>query len=206
MNKKTVPDEKNNNKLDANKNVTAPDQAISAASNLENSLIDQSIEKYLEDNPSIGELVKEDPELQEKLSLSIKTNHFSGPLPPPDLLKHYDEIQNGFAERIIKMAEQDAEHTRDMQRRILEAKKSEVSLGQIFGFLIGVIALICGTVAAINDQPVVGALIGSGGVLGLVSIFIYGRAKEEKETKEENKEIKQGKKKKKGKKGRKGKN
>lgn len=191
MNKKTVPDEKKKNQLDANKNEIEPGHAIPAASSLEKPLIDQSIGKILKDNPSIGELVKQNSELQEKLSLSItKTNHFSGPLPPPDLLKHYDEIQNGFAERIIKMAEQDAEHTRDMQRRILEAKKSEVSLGQIFGFLIGIIALICGTVAAIYDHPIVGALIGSGGVIGLVSVFIYGRSKAEGEQKEEKKKEK----------------
>ena len=75
------------------------------------------------------------------------------------------------------MVEQDAEHIRDMQRGALSAKRLEVTLGQIFAFLIGSIALICGTVIAISGYPIPGAIIGTGGVIGLVSAFLLGRSK-----------------------------
>lgn len=75
------------------------------------------------------------------------------------------------------MAEKDSEHIRNMQRKALDAKIREVTLGQIFAFFIGVIALLCVTYISVNDQPIAGTLIGAGGVVGLVSAFIIGRAK-----------------------------
>jgi uncharacterized membrane protein len=39
---------------------------------------------------------------------------FSGPLPPPEVLKRFDEIVPGAAERIIKMAEAQSEQRKDL--------------------------------------------------------------------------------------------
>ncbi|MBF0337834.1 MAG: DUF2335 domain-containing protein [Nitrospirae bacterium] len=38
----------------------------------------------------------------------------SGPVPHPDILKGYGELSSGFPERILKMAEEEAKHTREV--------------------------------------------------------------------------------------------
>ena len=48
--------------------------------------------------------------------LSVRAS-FSGPLPPPELLKQYDEVVPGAADRIISMAEAEQAHEADMGRR-----------------------------------------------------------------------------------------
>lgn len=48
-----------------------------------------------------------------------QTSTYSGPLPAPEDLKRYDEVVAGAAERILRMAEENAEHRRQMERRVI---------------------------------------------------------------------------------------
>ena len=60
----------------------------------------------------------------------------------------------------------------------LEAQRQtarEIRLGQVFAFSIGVITILSGAYTAIDGAELAGGLIGTGGVVALVSVFIYGR-------------------------------
>lgn len=100
---------------------------------------------------------------------------FIGPLPPPEVLASYEAIQPGFAERIVRLAESEAEHRRAQERRALMAEIWEVRLGQIFGLLIGALTIVAGAWTAAQGHPITGGVIGTAGVAGLVSVFIVGR-------------------------------
>ena len=109
---------------------------------------------------------------------------FTGPLPHPSILVGYNNIQKGFADRIITLAEQEASHRHEMDKEFLNAsiqatkdEAIEARMGQIFGLIIGLTAIIAGSYTAIQGAPVTGSLIGTSGVVGLVSAFILGRKK-----------------------------
>jgi uncharacterized membrane protein len=70
-------------------------------------------------------------------------------------------------------------HLREMNRRSLEAQIRVAYLGQVFGLVIGLTAIISGAVTAILGSGLAGAFIGGGGVIGLVSVFVLGRRKPE---------------------------
>ena len=42
--------------------------------------------------------------------VTIAASRFSGPIPPPDLLRKYEEINPGFADRIMRQAEAQTAH------------------------------------------------------------------------------------------------
>lgn len=44
---------------------------------------------------------------------------FSGPLPPPDLLREYNQIVPGLAERIARMAEKEQDHRHYFERKLV---------------------------------------------------------------------------------------
>jgi len=44
---------------------------------------------------------------------------FSGPLPPPEILRKFDEVVPGAAERIIKMAEDQSIHRKELEKNSL---------------------------------------------------------------------------------------
>lgn len=53
--------------------------------------------------------------------------------------------------------------------------RMERRIGQILGFLIGTIAIVAGAIVSTKGQPWAGGFIGGSGVIGLVSVFIYGQ-------------------------------
>ena len=116
----------------------------------------------------------------------IITTGFSGPIPDPNTLQRYESIKNGLADRIVSMAERQSEHRQALEKKSLDAEIknkekefSEARLGQIFALIIGLTAIICGTFASFNGAQWFGSIIGGGGVIGLVSVFILGRKTED---------------------------
>jgi uncharacterized membrane protein len=116
------------------------------------------------------------------VSAHLAMQQQSGPIPPPEILRKYDEIHPGLAERIIKMAEEEAAHRRIMEREVTAVqardqtayRRSEL-LGQVFGFAIGLAAIGGAALAAVKGAQIAASFIGTAGVTGLVTAFIMGR-------------------------------
>jgi uncharacterized membrane protein len=88
----------------------------------------------------------------------------------------------GSPERLLTLVEREASHRQDLEKQGLSAaiedaraERSEARLGQFLGFGIGVVTIVAGTVVAALGHEISGAVIGSTGVVGLVSAFIIGR-------------------------------
>lgn len=90
------------------------------------------------------------------------------------MLREYNSILPDAANRIIKMAEDEATHRRKMEQKALIDSIWEGRIGQFLAFLIGVFTIGCGTYTAINGAEIAGSLIGAGGVIGLVSTLKAG--------------------------------
>jgi uncharacterized membrane protein len=112
-----------------------------------------------------------------------QTQSHSGPLPPPEILKRYDEVNPGLALRIVQVAEKEAEHRREIEFQIVNSqtedqrayRRSEL-LGQIFGLLIGIGAIAGAVICGIKGAQIAASFIGTTGVTGLVTAFILGRS------------------------------
>ena len=105
-------------------------------------------------------------------------------LPLPEHLEKYERIYPGLANRMMALAEKQQTHRHQMELRNMEAlievqnkTFNEARLGQIFALLIGTIAIGVGGLVAFMGSQWTGSIIGGGGVIGLVSVFIYGRKK-----------------------------
>jgi uncharacterized membrane protein len=117
---------------------------------------------------------------------------FSGPIPPPDLLDKYNQIIPDGADRILKMAERQSAH-----RQYIE--KWAVIGGTILSY-VGVLCAACISSGALylgyrliqNGHVIPGAVLGGGGLTGLVAAFIYGtrsRREERRRRDQQNKEL-----------------
>lgn len=115
-------------------------------------------------------------------TLRVQTATFRGPLPPPDILRGYDDICPGAAERIIATYESEVSHRHEMERSLVQADiavqvtiPGQVRLGQVFAFLICIGFLACGTLLIYNGHEVSGTIFGGSGLVGIVSAFLYTR-------------------------------
>lgn len=110
-------------------------------------------------------------------SLSImRERYFSGPIPPPDLMGHYDKVIDNGAERIMKMAE-------ETNSVFIEEKKSEIkdkTRGQYMGFIIVFLVLALTAYMAYLGENILSGIFGLGGLSSLVYIFVVARWSEKK--------------------------
>jgi uncharacterized membrane protein len=102
---------------------------------------------------------------------------------PIDLKALLDKIENvsvsspEIAKELLKEFQSYSEHLREMDRKALRAQIVVTYLGQVFGLVIGMTAIISGALTAYHGSQWAGGFIGGGGVIGLVSVFVLGRKK-----------------------------
>lgn len=115
---------------------------------------------------------EEIPELLNSIGISIKhTSVFSGPIPPPDQLIEYNEIDSTFADRIVAMAEkeQDNRHTNDNNEFTLDKRS------QTFAFVIAIFGIGMSGLLAIQGNPISATGFGLGSIVLMVTAFLKGK-------------------------------
>jgi len=112
----------------------------------------------------------------------------SGPLPDPETLIKYNSIIPNGADRIMKEVEGQSGHRRSIELKVINSQSIQSKLGQIFGLIIGLVGIGCGTYLAAIGKTTVGGIIAGATVVSLVSVFVIGKKEQHKKT---NKTIKQ---------------
>jgi uncharacterized membrane protein len=107
--------------------------------------------------------------------------HFSGPLPPPELLIKYNDAIPGGAERILAMAESQSQHRQVLEKKVIEANCSAQRNGSILGFLICIAAIASGTFLIYTGKSAEGLVPIIGALGGLVAVFVIGKNQQKKE-------------------------
>lgn len=115
-----------------------------------------------------------------ELSVSTEYRH-SGPIPDPMTLERYELLLPGAADRILTMAENQSEHRRDIERIVIKSRARDSLLGVIFGFILAIMTIVAGTYVVIKGYTWSGTILGSAGLVGLVSVFVYGTRSARKE-------------------------
>lgn len=111
---------------------------------------------------------------------------FEGPLPPPSLLKQYNDAVDGAAERILTMAEQESQHRRAQENAATQANiaaqqqqlkiagdqtravfKSD-TIGQSLGFVVSLACVIGSVYLALNGQPWVATVLAGLPLAGII--------------------------------------
>jgi len=117
--------------------------------------------------------------VQHTVSTSVQQLEIrQSPLPPPEIIQQYEHILPGSAERLLRLVEQEAEHRRSLEAQQLRSEIIEKRVGQWMAFFVALFTIGAGAYTALNGAQILGALIGSGGVIGLVTVFIYGRKRQ----------------------------
>lgn len=96
---------------------------------------------------------------------------FSGPLPPPELLKTYGELMPDLPERIVAMVEKEQAHKHNRENKTMEYVRNDVRRGQILGVLVSLGSLATAGFCAWIGAPWIVVL---GTILpGLSTVFYW---------------------------------
>lgn len=103
-------------------------------------------------------------------------SEFSGPIPPPSIIRGYEDIMPGAADRILKMAEIQSAHRQELEKKMVESEARDSLLGVVFAFMLGLGCLACGSIIVINVPEsagaISGALLGATGIGSLTASFL----------------------------------
>lgn len=125
---------------------------------------------------------KKDKIIRAVLGVSIrKASSFSGPIPPPELLKGYNEVVKDGAERIVIMAEKQSNHRMQLEDHAIKEELKQSRLGQVFGFILGIVGLVLAAILAILDHEAIAGIFGTTTILGLVTVFVLGKKAQKKD-------------------------
>lgn len=159
-----------NNQKQRGENKTENEKDIKKLSDI--SQLPEELEPVLQDlpEPKRSEIIKA------IIGISIKRSSlFSGPIPPPEILKGYNEIIRDGAERIFEMAEKQSNHRITLEAEVIKEELRQSSRGQIFGFILGFVGLGLATALAILGHEAIAGIFGTTTLIGLVTVFVIGK-------------------------------
>lgn len=128
----------------------------------------------------IGEILDLPPEKREKI-LEI---FYRGPIPPPGMLRQFNDVVPGAAKQIMEdahaehlhrreMERIDLEHAHDMDRRQLKAAVWQSRAGQVIAFVLSFSAIGVGAWLIYNDKSGWGFALILLELAGLAAAFLY---------------------------------
>lgn len=104
-----------------------------------------------------------------------------GPIPSAEALNKYNQVLPGAADRILSMAEKQQDHRHQLEAVAVRSRERKGFLGQIFGFVVAMTAIIGGTYLLSIGKSAEGFTTMILAVGSIVSIFIFGRRSQSKE-------------------------
>ena len=107
-------------------------------------------------------------------ALQVVRVSFSGPLPPPGMLREYNKAAPGCADRIVRMTEENQSRRLEIVKNRQDAQNKLLLRGQAFSFAVAVFALIGGCVLVALGSPIVGSILSIGSLVGCAALYIRG--------------------------------
>jgi uncharacterized membrane protein len=106
---------------------------------------------------------------------------YSGPLPPADQIRAYEEVLPGSADRILAMAERQQDHRHSLERVAVDEAASRSRWGLRLGFVIAVLVVGVGAAAIFTGHALAGFAVIVAQAAILAGVFVYGRIEQRKE-------------------------
>ena len=97
------------------------------------------------------------------------------------MLRKYEEVIPGSADRIISMAERQGEHRQGLELRVVSSNITNEKIGMIFGFIICLVAISGGIYAIIQGKSAAGLVAIITPLVALAGVFVYGKSRQLKD-------------------------
>ena len=98
-------------------------------------------------------------------------------MPDVETLEGYARVIPGGAERLMALIEQQTAHRIALEKAVLPEQIKQSNRGQIFGFILAILAFATGIIFLLKGHPYWGGAICTSTVVALASLFVMGKVK-----------------------------
>ncbi|WP_374763310.1 DUF2335 domain-containing protein [Yunchengibacter salinarum] len=105
----------------------------------------------------------------------VAQREFSGPIPNPEMLKEYDAVVPGSAEKIVRNWDDQCRHDRLITDRISLMEERSLARGQYLGLIALVLLLGSSIFAGFMGLTEIGLAIAAMGAAGIITVLVRGR-------------------------------
>ena len=128
----------------------------------------------------VAMILKDLPEMQQQAvrAVLIGVSYqrlWQGPLPPPDLLKMYNDAFPNAAERIFHEVQRQTTHRIELEKQVIPEQQRQATRGQVYGLLVALSFLAAAFGLIALGHGLYGTILGSFDIVALVTVFIIGR-------------------------------
>lgn len=116
--------------------------------------------------------------------ISFSTTAYSGPVPLPEIIREWEDLLPGSADRLLTMAERQAEHRMSLEKTVIQGDSQRANWGLGLAFVVTLVLISGGLVLIGLGHDVAGASVIGTNAIGLAALFIYGQESRKKERKE----------------------
>lgn len=121
--------------------------------------------------------------------ITAQAAHFSGPIPPPEILVKYNDALPGAAERIVAMAESQLKHRQGLENKVIESNCKAQRTGPIYGFIVCMTAILGGVYLIHSGKSAEGLTAIITSLASLAGVFIFGKIKQQKELRQKSESL-----------------
>jgi uncharacterized membrane protein len=114
---------------------------------------------------------------------------YEAPLPPPGMLREFEDILPGAADRIFTVMEEQTHHRHHLESTQQAADISSERRSQFIGGLIAFIALTAGFFLIYKGKSIPGTIVFITTCASLIGVFIAGRWAQKKEREDKSEQL-----------------
>jgi len=106
---------------------------------------------------------------------------FEGPMPPPALVREYEDILPGAAQFFFNTLDRQSRHRQELEAKVVDANIAYERTGLWLAFFLAVLMICCGAFLIHEDKDPQGLGLIGATIIALAGSFIYGRHRSAKE-------------------------
>lgn len=112
---------------------------------------------------------------------AFSASSHSGPLPPAEQIRAYEDVLPGAADRILSMAERQQAHRQQLESLTVKEATNRSWWGLRLGFAVSVLVVGVGAAAILTGRSTAGLALIIANLAVLAGVFVYGRSDQRKE-------------------------
>lgn len=117
-------------------------------------------------------------------SLTEISEHYSGPIPPPDILAKYNDVMPGLADKLVDQFIAQGAHRMGIESKVVAADIQRSRWGLVAGFTLSLLIIGGGYYLIYLENSAEGIAVMASTVVMLVGTFVYATERRRSERKD----------------------